>query len=91
MLLSLSNEIKSEYFLDRDPELFRVILQWYRTGSLYLPKDMPREIIESELEFYGIPLSEISIVPKILHLSGKKVKLTQENAPSEIANLFSGF
>jgi len=75
MFLSLEPEsIKCEYFLDRDPELFRAVLHWYRTGFFSCPPGVPREIMEKELEFYGIPHEELGkSFTRIFHLSGKKV------------------
>jgi len=75
MFLSLEPErIKSEYFLDRDPELFRAILHWYRTGYFCCPPGVPKEIMEKELEFYGIPHDEMGkSFTRIFHLSGKKL------------------
>ena len=73
MLLTLHSNKKEEYFLDRDPDLFKPILQWYRTGYLYLPPGVPREAMEAELDFYGIPISELFIIPKLFNLQGKKI------------------
>ena len=48
MFLSFNSQPKDEYFLDRDPEIFRSVLQWYRTGWLLAPPGIPVEIMESE-------------------------------------------
>jgi len=73
MLLSLHNDIKDEYFIDRDPEIFRSVLQWYRTGTLFAPPGIPREVMALELDFYGIPREELKGVQKIFNLSAKKL------------------
>ena len=44
----------NEYFLDRDPELFRHILNFYRTGRLHFPKEECIIAYEEELAFFGI-------------------------------------
>ena len=43
-----------EYYFDRDPELFRHILNYYRTGKLHYPKNECPASFEDELVFYGI-------------------------------------
>lgn len=44
----------NEYFLDRDPELFRHILNFYRTGRLHYPKNECITAYDEELSFFGI-------------------------------------
>ena len=44
----------NEYFLDRDPELFRHILNFYRTGHLHYPKNECIMAYDEELSFFGI-------------------------------------
>ncbi|VEL10031.1 unnamed protein product [Protopolystoma xenopodis] len=44
----------SEYFFDRDPELFRYILAYYRTGKLHFPKNECVSTYDDELSFFGI-------------------------------------
>jgi potassium voltage-gated channel Shal-related subfamily D member 2 len=44
----------NEYFLDRDPEMFRHILNFYRTGRLHFPKEECIIAYEEELAFFGI-------------------------------------
>lgn len=44
----------NEYFLDRDPELFRHILNFYRTGHLHYPKNECITAYDEELSFFGI-------------------------------------
>jgi hypothetical protein len=44
----------NEYFLDRDPKMFRHILNFYRTGRLHFPKEECVTAYEDELSFFGI-------------------------------------
>ncbi|ESO91403.1 hypothetical protein LOTGIDRAFT_105753 [Lottia gigantea] len=46
-------EIK-EYFFDRDPDIFRHILNYYRTGKLHYPKHECISAYDEELAFFGI-------------------------------------
>lgn len=43
-----------EYFFDRDPELFRFIIAYYRSGKLHLPKDTCVTAYQEELLYFGI-------------------------------------
>ncbi|XP_068162779.1 A-type voltage-gated potassium channel KCND2-like [Antennarius striatus] len=47
-------EDRDEYFLDRDPELFRHILNFYRTGKLHFPRHECISAFDEELSFFGI-------------------------------------
>ena len=43
-----------EYFFDRDPDLFRYILNFYRSGKLHFPQGECVNSFEEELSFFGI-------------------------------------
>ncbi|XP_077449773.1 A-type voltage-gated potassium channel KCND2-like isoform X1 [Stigmatopora argus] len=43
-----------EYFLDRDPDLFRHILNFYQTGNLHFPRQECVAAFDEELAFFGI-------------------------------------
>lgn len=49
-----------EYYFDRDPDLFRFILNFYRTGQLHYPKNECSEAYREELEFFGIEPNSIN-------------------------------
>lgn len=48
------NEDTKEYFFDRDPEVFRCVLNFYRTGKLHYPRYECISAYDDELAFYGI-------------------------------------
>lgn len=48
------NEDTEEYFFDRDPEMFRHILNFYRTGKLHYPRHECIQAFDEELAFFGI-------------------------------------
>ncbi|XP_039653397.1 potassium voltage-gated channel subfamily D member 3-like [Perca fluviatilis] len=48
------NEDIKEYFFDRDPDAFRSILNFYRTGKLHYPRQQCISAYDEELIFFGI-------------------------------------
>uniref|UniRef100_A0A8C4Z9E6 Potassium voltage-gated channel subfamily D member 3 n=1 Tax=Gadus morhua TaxID=8049 RepID=A0A8C4Z9E6_GADMO len=48
------NEETKEYFFDRDPDSFRSILNFYRTGKLHYPRYECISAYDEELAFFGI-------------------------------------
>lgn len=49
---------KGEYFFDRDPKVFQVILNFYRHGKIIVPQNMCPEMVKEELDFFGINTDE---------------------------------
>lgn len=54
------DEEKKEYFLDRDPHMFRYILNFYRVGKLHFSLDDCLDSFQDELRFYGICVNSVS-------------------------------
>ena len=50
-----------KYFLDRNPDLFAIILEFYRNKALIVPKATPLEALYNELEYFGIDYEEDGI------------------------------
>lgn len=48
------NEETKEYFFDRDPDVFRCVLNFYRTGKLHYPRYECISSYDEELSFFGI-------------------------------------
>ncbi|KAG9352849.1 hypothetical protein JZ751_017425 [Albula glossodonta] len=48
------NEETKEYFFDRDPDAFRSVLNFYRTGKLHYPRYECISAYDEELAFFGI-------------------------------------
>lgn len=48
------DEDRGEYFFDRDAEIFRHILGFYRTGRMHFPRTECISAIDDELAFFGI-------------------------------------
>lgn len=51
---------KNEYFLDRDPHMFRYILNYYRDGKLHYSYDDCFGAFNEELSFYGIEADNLN-------------------------------
>lgn len=51
---------KKEYFLDRDPHMFRYILNFYRDGKLHLSHEDCVGAFHEELRFYGIHIENVN-------------------------------
>jgi len=47
-----------EYFFDRDPKMFEVILNFYRHGKIIVPANRSAEMVKEELDFFGINVEE---------------------------------
>ncbi|XP_067653241.1 potassium voltage-gated channel protein Shaw-like [Haliotis asinina] len=54
-------EDECEFFFDKDPEMFRSVLNYARSGQLHLPATLCGPLIKDEMDFWG--LSEIDIEP----------------------------
>ena len=48
------DEDNKEYFFDRDPELFRHVLNYYRTGKMHYPRHECIMAYDEEMAFFGI-------------------------------------
>ncbi|XP_029017860.1 potassium voltage-gated channel subfamily D member 2 isoform X2 [Betta splendens] len=48
------HEESNEYFFDRDPDIFRHVLNFYRTGKLHYPRQECICAYDEELAFFGI-------------------------------------
>ncbi|XP_007903174.1 potassium voltage-gated channel subfamily D member 2 isoform X2 [Callorhinchus milii] len=48
------HEETGEYFFDRDPDIFRSILNFYRTGKLHYPRHECIAAYDEELSFFGV-------------------------------------
>jgi len=48
------DESTDEYFFDRNPEVFRRLLTYYRSGRLHFPRDECVAEFNDELAFFGI-------------------------------------
>ena len=54
----------TELFFDRNPRMFEVILDFYRTGTIHRPPDVSWEMLQEELSFFQIDLPEYTNLSK---------------------------
>lgn len=47
-----------EYFFDRDPKLFEVVLNFYRHSKIIIPANRSAEMVKEELDFFGIGVED---------------------------------
>jgi potassium voltage-gated channel Shal-related subfamily D member 2 len=85
-----------EYFFDRDPKMFRHILNFYRTGKLHYPKSECLALYEQELALFGIQTDKISDCCIELHEENKsqnderiQIELKINNKPKKKLSLTS--
>lgn len=51
---------EGRYFIDRAPDLFKIILEYLRTGYLLWPgSEIEKQRLKIELEHFGFPLSDL--------------------------------
>ncbi|XP_046544035.1 potassium voltage-gated channel protein Shaw-like [Haliotis rubra] len=50
---------KNDYFFDREPDVFKAILNYLRTGELHLPAWLCGASVKTELAFWGVEEDEI--------------------------------
>lgn len=80
---------RKEYFLDRDPDMFRYILNFYRDGKLHLSNEDCIGAFREELHFYGINDESIydCCLEEFNNLVNKTSKNEQETKECECAEV----
>ncbi|KAJ3128703.1 BTB/POZ domain-containing protein kctd19 [Nowakowskiella sp. JEL0407] len=86
--------MENEIFIDRDPELFKLILQLFRTRRLIIPSSIDPRAVQAELEYFGFPddVSYYEDDPSVTRSAdgswGATIRLTQDN---KMVVLMNGF
>ncbi|KAF7636617.1 BTB domain-containing protein [Meloidogyne graminicola] len=57
--LSNYDNLRNEYFFDRNSSTFEMILNYYRTGKLHYPTNVCGPLFEEELEFWGLDSNQV--------------------------------
>lgn len=75
-----------EYFFDRDPDTFAVILNYYRVGKITLPPGCSRHVIEEELDYFQIPTSILNEGEKLGdHLSKLSLEIARQKVEPKLS------
>ncbi|RZC82447.1 hypothetical protein C5167_045227 [Papaver somniferum] len=77
-------EVNEEYFIDRDPEYFSVLLNLLRTGELYVPPHIPDKLFYREALYYG--LIDNVRTARFCEFDGNRLKLTSSVKGQEFGN-----
>lgn len=85
MLTDFYDHKKQEYFLDRDPDVFRHILSYYQGGKLHISHADCVELFYDELKFYGISNSTVHECcwGNCYEMSLKMLKFTKEKSEDQ--------
>ncbi|KYR00619.1 hypothetical protein DLAC_02643 [Tieghemostelium lacteum] len=75
---------KGEYFFDRNGKYFTSILEFYRTGKLVIPSDVPSEVFHEELKYFKIEFEDST---KAENEDDKIMKLPREQILSYAISL----
>lgn len=51
---NFAKPVDGEYYFDRNPTIFSYILDYYRTNVLCFSESIPRQLINEELDYWGI-------------------------------------
>lgn len=63
-----------ELFFDRNPRMFEVVLDFYRTSSIHRPPDISWEMLQEELSFFQIDLPEYTNLSKRVSVELRKLE-----------------
>lgn len=71
MLLMENTE---EMFFDRNPRIFEVILDFFRTSQIHRPPDVSPEMLREEMQFFQIDPPEFSFLSKRVSIELRKLE-----------------
>jgi hypothetical protein len=54
-----AGEIPKHLYLDCDPDVFSVVINWYRYGNIYLPNNMSIEMFLHHIKLFKLPKAVI--------------------------------
>ena len=54
--MNVTKDENGNIFIDRSPELFKIILEYLRTNKLYIPDNVNRSQLKDEFDLYGLDM-----------------------------------
>lgn len=78
-------EGRNSFYIDRDGERFRYVLDYMRDGEIHVPMTVSRNVIQKELEYYGFEnVRESTITAESLAEARKIFSSFSENMYEEV-------
>lgn len=77
---------RKEYFIDRDPYLFKFVLNYYQNGNLHCSTEDCPEAFEEELNFYGLSIYDVDDCCWEVCSPKEKNILVEDHEEGEILN-----
>lgn len=78
---------KKEYFLDRDPYIFKFVLNYFQSGTLHCSTEDCPEAFKEELSFYGLSIYDVNdCCWEICTPKEKNVLVEDEEEEGELLN-----
>jgi hypothetical protein len=53
------NKVEKSIFIDRDGEIFKYILAWYRNNVIIIPRTIPVDAVENEVKYFSLPVTVV--------------------------------
>ena len=81
---------KKEYFIDRDPYLFKFVLGYYQNGNLHCSTEDCPEAFQEELKFYGLSVYDVDDCCWEICSPKEKNILVEDHEEGEILHCVGG-
>lgn len=73
-LLKKKHSDKEDIFFDRNPRVFEVILDFFRTSYLHIPPDISSEMLKEELQFFQLEIPDFASMDKRVSIELRKME-----------------
>lgn len=73
-LLKKKHSDNEDIFFDRNPRVFEVILDFFRTSYLHIPPDISPEMLREELQFFQVDIPDFASMDKRVSIELRKME-----------------